>query len=155
MPRPLASRRSISAQSPGAEQLIIRPVSFSTQRNAGMPSLEPSRIPAWLAPVWEERSVSHSVRSYPSSASQRARFGALPLRIANWSTGSARPSISSMISPGSELSICVPWRLATRRVTRIVNSSSSLVPRMTVMTIMAAATTSDESSASPKESTRI
>ncbi len=29
-------------------------------------------------------------------------FGALPLRIACWSTGSASPSISSMISPGSE-----------------------------------------------------
>ena len=37
------------------------PVSFSTQRNAGMCSFEPSRIPDWLAPVCEERSVSHSV----------------------------------------------------------------------------------------------
>jgi hypothetical protein len=37
-----------------------RPVSFSTQRKAGMSSLEPRRIPAWLAPVCEDRSVSHS-----------------------------------------------------------------------------------------------
>ena len=36
-------------------------LSFSTQRKAGMSSLEPSRMPAWLAPVWEERSVSHSL----------------------------------------------------------------------------------------------
>ena len=35
-------------------------VSFSTQRNAGMSSFDPSRIPAWLAPVCDERSVSHS-----------------------------------------------------------------------------------------------
>jgi hypothetical protein len=50
-PIPVARRRSISAQSGGAEQVIRRPVSFSTQRNAGMSSLEPSKIPAWLAPV--------------------------------------------------------------------------------------------------------
>ena len=39
----------------------MRAVAFSTQRNAGMSSLEPSRMPAWQAPVCEERSVSHSV----------------------------------------------------------------------------------------------
>ena len=60
---PVERRRSISAQSGGAEQVIIVPVSFSTQRNAGMSSFEPSRIPAWLAPVCDERSVSHSVSS--------------------------------------------------------------------------------------------
>ena len=59
-PFPVAWRRSISAQSAGEEQTIIRPSSFSTQRKAGMSSFEPSRIPAWLAPVCEERSVSHS-----------------------------------------------------------------------------------------------
>ena len=59
---PVARRRSISAQSGGAEQVIIVAVSFSTQRKAEMSSFEPSRIPAWLAPVCEERSVSHSAR---------------------------------------------------------------------------------------------
>ena len=43
----------------GAEHAVSMPLSLSTQRNAGMSSLEPSRIPAWLAPVCEERSVSH------------------------------------------------------------------------------------------------
>ena len=43
--RPVTRRRSISAQSAGAEQVIIRPLSFSTQRKAGMSSLEPSRMP--------------------------------------------------------------------------------------------------------------
>src|ERR1700733_6622444 len=47
-PLPFASRRSISAQSSGEEQLMTFPVAFSTQRKAGMSSLEPSRIPAWL-----------------------------------------------------------------------------------------------------------
>jgi hypothetical protein len=49
------------AQSAGAEHVTSVPVSFSTHRKAGMSSLEPSRIPAWLAPVWEERSGYHSV----------------------------------------------------------------------------------------------
>ena len=57
---PVEWRRSSSAQSAGEEQIIISPVSFSTQRKAGMSSFEPSRMPAWLAPVWDERSVSHS-----------------------------------------------------------------------------------------------
>src|SRR5204862_7567540 len=80
-PIPVASRRSISAQSGGAEHVISVAVSFSTQRNAEMSSFDPRRIPAWLAPVWEDRSVSHSVRLYPPDASQRAMLGALPSRI--------------------------------------------------------------------------
>ena len=91
---PVPSRRSISAQSGGAEQVISVAVSFSTQRNAEMSSFEPSRIPAWLAPVCEERSVSHSASRCVPSASQRAIVGALPSRIARRSTGSASPSIS-------------------------------------------------------------
>ena len=59
-----------------------------------MSSFEPSRIPAWLAPVCEERSVSHSTIRCVPSVSQRAISGALPSRIARWSTGYARPSIS-------------------------------------------------------------
>ena len=90
---PVPRRRSISAQSGGAEQVIIVAVSFSTQRKAEMSSFEPSRIPAWLAPVCEERSVSHSTRRCVSRA-QRAMFGAFPSRIARRSTGSASPSIS-------------------------------------------------------------
>ena len=91
---PVASRRSISAQSGGAEHVISVAVSFSTQRKAEMSSFDPSRIPAWLAPVCEERSVSHSARPCVPSATQRAMFGALPSRIARRSTGSASPSIS-------------------------------------------------------------
>ena len=72
---PVAWRRSISAQSGGAEHDITVAVSFSTQRNAGMSSLEPSRIPAWLAPVCEDRSVSHSVRRCVSAASQLGHVG--------------------------------------------------------------------------------
>ena len=93
--RPLpAWRRSISSQSAGAEHVISRPVSFSTHLNAGMSSLEPSRIPAWLAPVCDERSVSHSLSRWVPSLTHRAIVGAFPSRIALRRTGRARPSIS-------------------------------------------------------------
>ena len=42
----MARRRSISAQSGGAEHVISVAVSFSTQRKAEMSSFDPSRIPA-------------------------------------------------------------------------------------------------------------
>ena len=103
-------RRSISAQSAGAEQVISLPVSFSTQRKAGMFALEPSRIPAWLAPVCEERSVSHSIRRWVPSFSHRASTGALPSRMARLRTGAASPSISRKQHPGA--SVCGPLALA-------------------------------------------
>ena len=85
-----------------------------------MSSFEPSRIPAWLAPVWEERSVSHSSKRCESSASQRAIVGALPSRIARWSTGLARPSISRNTIPGASVSTFSPERRAMRWMTRSV-----------------------------------
>ena len=153
-PLPVARRRSISTQSSGEEHARSRPVSFSTQRNAGMSSLEPSRIPAWLAPVCDERSVSHSASRYPSSAIQPAIVGALPSRMASRRTGSARPSISRKMIPGTWWSRS-PWRRAMRRVTLRLYWSSSFVPRTACRTRLAAAITSDATSASPNESTRM
>ena len=150
-PTPVARRRSISAQSGGAEHVIRVPVSFSTQRNAGMSSFEPSRIPAWLAPVWEERSVSHSVRRCVSSASQRAMVGALPSRIARRRMGSASPSISRNRIPGTSVRAMMPCRRAIRCAMRIAEVSSE--PRRTASTRLTAATTSEASRAQPKPST--
>jgi hypothetical protein len=45
-PMPVARSRSMRAQSSGAEHAVRRPLSLSTHRNAGMSSLEPSRMPA-------------------------------------------------------------------------------------------------------------
>ena len=112
------------------------PVSFSTQRKAGMSWFEPSRMPAWLAPVCDERSVSHSTRRWLSSASQRAISGALPSRIARRSTGSDRPSISRKMMPGTVgLGRLARRARATRWTTRRVYVSSSLVPTITSRTI--------------------
>ena len=75
-------RRSISAQSGGAEHVISVAVSFSTQRKAEMSSFEPRRMPAWLAPVCEERSVSHSVSRCVSRAQRPCRGIAVAHRAA-------------------------------------------------------------------------
>jgi hypothetical protein len=150
-PMPDERRRSISAQSCGAEHVISVAVSFSTQRNAGMSSFDPSRIPAWLAPVCEERSVSHSLSTCVSSASQRAMVGALPSRIARCSTGSASPSISRNTIPGTSVLAMIPCRRAMRCAIRTEDMSS--VPRITASTTLTAATTSEVRRAQPKPST--
>ena len=85
---------------------------FSTQRKAGMSSFDPSRMPAWLAPVCELRSGSHSIMRCVPASSQLAMCGALPSRIARWSTGRARPSISRNRIPG--VSVCTGLPCAAR-----------------------------------------
>ena len=152
-PTPVPWRRSSSAQSGGAEHVMSVAVSFSTQRKAGMFSFEPRRMPAWLAPVCDERSGSHSTKRWLSSASQRAMFGALPSRIARWRTGSASPSISRKTRPGTSVSTRSPERRAMRSITRSVYVSSSFVPNTTSSTTVTAAAMSAVSSAHQKLST--
>ncbi len=149
----MAWRRSISAQSAGAEQTISVPVSFSTQRNAGMSSFEPSRMPACEAPVCDERSVSHSANLCDPSSSHRAMLGALPSRMARCSTGRASPSISRKTMPGVSARTRSPERRAIRCVTRNVYVSSSLVPNRTSRATPSAAATRATPSADQKEST--
>ncbi len=151
-PSPVARRRSISAQSAGAEHVITVPVSFSTHRNAGMSSFEPSRMPAWLAPVCDDRSVSHSIKWWEPSASQRAMFGAFPSRIARWSTGSASPSISRKTTPGALVCVRSPERRAIRWTTRNVYVSSSFVPNSVSRATPSAEATSATPSAAQNES---
>ena len=118
-------------------------------------SFEPRRIPAWLAPVCEERSGSHSTKRWPSSASQRAMVGALPSRIARCRTGSASPSISRKTRPGTSVSTRSPERRAIRWITRSVYVSSSFVPKRTSRTTVTAEAMSAVRSAHRKLSTSI
>jgi hypothetical protein len=60
-PPPSERRRSSSAASFWWFETIVRPLSFSYQRKAGMSWLLPRSRPAWLAPVWEERSHSQGM----------------------------------------------------------------------------------------------
>src|SRR3954451_24322283 len=68
-PSPFDRRRTSSPASAGLLETIRRWVSRSNQRTAGIPSLVPCRIPAWLAEVIDGRSGSHWDRTW------------LPLRI--------------------------------------------------------------------------
>ena len=120
-PFPVACRRSISAQSSGAEHVISLPDSFSTQRNAGMSSFEPSRMPAWLAPVCDEKSVSHStqpVRALLEPAGQLGRV-AVAHRPLEHRGGRARRS-RGRSARAHRCGRPPPWRRATRRTIRIV-----------------------------------
>ncbi len=59
-PWPSETRASISVASAGWLETRSRPLAFSYQRKAGMPSLLPCRMPAWLADVWDGGGHSHS-----------------------------------------------------------------------------------------------
>ena len=60
-PWPSDWRCSMIAASRGRFDVSTLPRSLSYQRNAGMFSLLPWRMPAWLAPVCDDRSHSHPV----------------------------------------------------------------------------------------------
>jgi len=72
-PTPLDWRDSISAASFGRFVTITRPVSFSYQRNAGMLWLSPSRMPACMAPVCDDRSHSQPCSTWVPHETSRPR----------------------------------------------------------------------------------
>ena len=65
------------------------PVALSTQRNAGMSTIEPWRMPHWLTPVCDDQPVSQPTRRCVPSRSQRSSVGTSPERRARSSTTSA------------------------------------------------------------------
>ena len=103
-----------------------------------MSSFEPRRIPAWLAPVWDERSGSHSTRRCFPDETHDAIVVAFPSRIARRSTGSASPSISRKMIPGMSVFVTLPCRRAIRWTTRSVYVSSSFVPAIAWRTTLTA-----------------
>ena len=126
---------------------MTRPGRLSTQRNAGMSSFDPSRIPAWLAPVCDERSGSHSTSRWVDDWSHDAMVVAFPSRIARRSTGSASPSISRKMIPGMSVFVTSPCRRAMRCTTLSVYVSSSFVPARTSRTTLTAEATTAATSA--------
>jgi hypothetical protein len=80
-------------------------------------------------------------------------FGALPARIARWSTGSASPSISRKTIPGASVRTRSPERRAIRCVTRNVYVSSSFVPNRVSRPTPTADATSATTSADQNDQT--
>src|SRR5439155_25676485 len=78
---------------------MSRPVAFSYHRKAGMSSFDPSRMPAWLAEVWDGSWHSQPTRRWLDERSQRDIVGTRPARIWLTRTGRDRPSICTMTRP--------------------------------------------------------
>ena len=75
-------------------------VSLSNQRKAGMLSLSPKRMPAWLALVWLGSRVVHGASRIRPRLTQRDMIGTRPAWICCWRTGYDRPSIWMKTKPG-------------------------------------------------------
>ena len=152
-PEPFVRRRSISLQSPGAEHVISVPVSFSTQRKAGMSSFEPSRIPAWLAPVWDERI------GFPLDELVRAgREPACHLRCVAIAERSLKHGVGEAVDldeddAGPVAVNLLPERRAIRSITRSEYVSSLLTPSAIWNTSVAAAAARAPARAQPNVST--
>src|SRR3972149_2015752 len=99
-PSPFETRRTISAASCGRFETSRRRVAFSYQRKAGMRSLSPCRMPAWLADVCEGSITSQRPSRIRRARSQRDMTGTRPARTWLRSTGWLRPSILTITSPG-------------------------------------------------------
>ena len=137
-PLPAESSPSSLETSLGSLEETICLRARSHQRKAGMFELFPSKMPAWLAEVCEEVSVSQSASTWLPDSSQWARVGMAPSRIARSRTGLARPSNSRNSTPGTSVSIGFPRRLMRRRTAlRYQELSSSMVSRLLRMVLMA------------------
>ena len=99
-PSPFDTRRTITAASAGRLETIRCWRSRSHQRKAGMPSLLPWRMPAWLAEVIDGRIASQRDSLWLPSRTQSAIVLTDPARIRAAMIGCARPSIWMITRPG-------------------------------------------------------
>ena len=152
-PSPSDTRRSSSAASFGRLETIVRPVSFSYQRKAGMSKLLPCRMPGWLAPVCDDRSHSQGTRRWVPDRIQRAIIGMWPLRSARRSVAWASPSISRKITPGTSVRAWSGARRIVRSTTRRWKESSSSIASSADSIVVNAASSSVATIALPSPST--
>ena len=99
-PSPFDRRRTISAASSGLLETISFWRSRSYQRKAGIPSLVPWRMPAWLAEVIDGRIASQRESLWVPSRIQLPIVLTDPARTRLARIGCARPSIWMMTRPG-------------------------------------------------------
>ena len=99
-PSPFETRCTITAASTGLLDTIRCWRSRSYQRKAGIPSLLPCRMPAWLAEVIDGRIASQRDSLWLPSRTQLAIVLTDPARIRPARIGWARPSIWMITRPG-------------------------------------------------------
>ena len=114
-PSPFEMRDTISAASTGLLETIRCSRSRSYQRKAGIPSLLPCRMPAWLADVIDGRIASQRDSLWVPSRTQPAIVLTEPARIRPARIGCASPSIWRITRPG--LSVWPVRRLTSSRWT--------------------------------------
>ena len=145
-------RRTISAASLGLLETMRCWRSRSYQRNAGIPSFVPWRIPAWLPEVIDGSIASHWESRWLPSRIQPAIVLTEPARTRAARIGWARPSIWMITSPG--LSDFGADRLAMRLETkRPKYDPSRSTPRIAVSSVLKAANTNDPIRAEKNPST--
>ena len=105
-PSPFEMRDTISVASAGLLEAIRCSRSRSYQRKAGMPSLLPWRMPAWLADVIDGRIASQRDSLWVPSRTQLAIVLTEPARIRPARIGWARPSIWMITRPGLSVWPC-------------------------------------------------
>ena len=100
-PRPVLSVSSMIAASAGRFATITRSLARSYQRNAGIPSITPCRIPIWLAGVVAGSFGVHSVRWWPPERIHRDIVGTVPAVTDICRTGKGTPSSWTNTTPGT------------------------------------------------------
>src|SRR4029079_11934363 len=134
-PSPFEIRDTISVASVGLLEAIRWLRSRSYQRNAGIPSLLPWRIPAWLADVIDGRIASQRDSLWVPPRTQLARLFTEPARMRAARIGWASPSIWRITRPGES-----DWpvdRLTSSRWTSSPLYESPLsMPRSAVRTVL-------------------
>jgi hypothetical protein len=123
-PRPVVKVSSMTAASAGRLATITRSLARSYQRNAGIPSITPCRIPSWLAGVVAGSFGVHSARSYAPDRIQRDRVGTVPAVTAIWTTGKGTPSICTNTTPGISESVRATGRRLAPDTNRATRASS-------------------------------
>src|SRR3954469_8902939 len=116
-PSPFEMREAISVASAGLLEAIRCSRSRSYQRNAGIPSLLPWRMPAWLPDVIDGRIASQRDSLWVPARTRPAIVLTEPARIRPARMGCARPSIWMITRPG--LSVWPPDRWTISRWTSV------------------------------------
>ena len=116
---------SITAAHFGWFDTITSPVALSIQRNAGMSTVDPCRMPHWLTPVCDDHPVSQPTSTWLPSRIQRCRVGTSPERSARRSTAWATPSSWMNTTPGTSVTTASFDRRWAWRATRWSSHESS------------------------------
>ena len=121
-PLPVVRSASITAASAGRLATITRSLARSYQRNAGMPSITPCRMPIWLAGVVAGSFGVHSRSSWVPERIHRVRVGTVPAVTAICNTGNGTPSSCTKTTPSTSGSASLAGLRRLAATSRLTNT---------------------------------